>query len=250
MLKFGKNNAKLKNLAKIIGTDVYTFSIPSGHSCPFAFRCLSKAIRGTDGKTTIVDGPNTEFRCFSASSEVLYPSLYDMVWHNWNELKACRSLQGMVELILESIPPKAKCIRIHIDGDFYTPTYFKAWIDVARLRSDITFYAYTKSLPFWVDNRHLIDDNFILTASRGGTRDDLIESEGLREAVVVYSEKEAQELGLEIDHDDSHAMLPSLKHQSFALLIHGIQPAGSKAGKAVRELNGKGSYGKVKNAEV
>ena len=243
MLKFGKNNSKLKNLAKKIGADVYTFSIPSGHTCPFAFRCLSKAIR-KDGKTSIVDGPNTEFRCFSASSEVVYPSLFDMVWHNWNELKSCTSLQGMVELILESIPPKAKCIRIHIDGDFYTPTYFRAWLDVAWLRSDIHFYAYTKSLPFWVDNRSGIPSNFILTASRGGTRDDLIESEGLREAVVVYSEAEAAELGLEIDHDDSHACYPSLKKQNFALLIHGIQPAGSEAGKAVRELNGKGSYGK------
>ena len=61
---------------------------------------------------------------------------------------------------------------------------------------------------------------------------------------MVYSEAEAAELGLEIDHDDSHACYPSLKKQNFALLIHGIQPAGSEAGKAVRELNGKGSYGK------
>lgn len=245
MLKFGKNNAKLKNLAKKIGYDVYTFSIPSGHSCPFAFICLSKAIR-KDGKTHIQDGPHTQFRCFSASSEVIYPALYDMVWHNWNELKACRSLHGMTELILESIPPKARCIRIHIDGDFYTPTYFKAWCDVATLRSDILFYAYTKSLPFWVDNRDIVPDNMILTASRGGSRDDLIDSENLREAVVVYSEDAAKSLGLEIDHDDSHAALPSLKKQSFALLIHGIQPAGSEAGKAVRELKGVGSYGKVK----
>lgn len=245
MLKFGKNNSKLKNLAAKIGCDVYTFSIPSGHACPFAHLCLSKAIV-ENGKRKIIDGPHTQYRCFSASSEVIYPALYDMVWHNWNELKACRSLHEMTVLILESIPVKARCIRIHIDGDFYTPTYFKAWCDVALLRNDILFYAYTKSLPFWVDNRDIVPDNFILTASRGGTRDDLIDSENLREARVVYTEAEAKSLGLEIDHDDSHAALPRLKHQSFALLIHGIQPAGSEAGEAVRALNGKGSYGSKK----
>jgi hypothetical protein len=48
---------------------------------------------------------------------------------------------------------------------------------------------------------------------------------------------------LDIDHDDSHAALPG---PSFALLIHGIQPAGSEAGKAVRALRGVGSYSREK----
>ena len=49
-------------------------------------------------------------------------------------------------------------------------------------------------------------------------------------------------MGLEIDHDDSHAARPDLRHQSFALLIHGVQPKGSEAAKAVVKLKGKGSY--------
>ena len=61
---------------------------------------------------------------------------------------------------------------------------------------------------------------------------------------MVFSEAEAEELGLEIDSDDSHAARPDLQNQSFALLIHGVQPAGSEAGKAVSALGGKGSYGK------
>ena len=77
--------------------------------------------------------------------------------------------------------------------------------------------------------------NLVLTASYGGSRDELIDRHGLRYARVVHSEAEAEDLGLELDHDDSHAMKPG---PSFGLLIHGTQPAGSDAAWAlVRELH-------------
>jgi hypothetical protein len=66
----------------------------------------------------------------------------------------------------------------------------------------------------------------------------------------VFSESEALELGLEIDHDDSHAARPSLKDQDFALLIHGIQPKGTEAAAALKQLKGKGSYSRTKKPEL
>ena len=92
--------------------------------------------------------------------------------------------------------------------------------------------------------------NFVLTASYGGRYDYLIDDNtfNFRSAKVVFSEAEAEELGLEIDHDDSHAARPDLRNQSFALLIHGVQPKGSEAAKALVELKGKGSYRREKNA--
>ena len=63
-------------------------------------------------------------------------------------------------------------------------------------------------------------DNFKLTASEGGKHDDLIESESLRSEKVLFSIEEAQGLGLEIDHDDSHAYASD---KSFAPLLHGTQ---------------------------
>ena len=65
--------------------------------------------------------------------------------------------------------------------------------------------------------------------------------------MVVFSEDEAYERALAIDHDDSHAAVPSWSDNDFALLIHGVQPKGSEAGKAVVALKGKGSYGKAKS---
>jgi hypothetical protein len=49
------------------------------------------------------------------------------------------------------------------------------------------------------------------------------------------------EKGLEIDHDDSHCYDRNCK--KFALLIHGAQPAGSPASKAVQKLKKNGIMG-------
>lgn len=228
LLKFGKGNAKL-------GKEVYTFSLPSGFSCPCALQCLSKADRET-GKIT--DGVATEFRCFSASQEALYKNVRDSRWHNFESLRGLTSEQ-MSSLISLSIPSKANVVRIHVAGDFFSQSYFDAWMSVARSNPDILFYAYTKSLHFWIARHGQIPANMVLTASRGGRKDDLIEQHNLREARVVFSEEEAESLGMEIDHDDSHAMKTG---PSFALLIHGVQPAGSKAASAKRLLKGNGSY--------
>ena len=64
---------------------------------------------------------------------------------------------------------------------------------------------------------------------------------------MVFSEEEAEARGLEIDHDDSHAAVPSWLNNDFALLVHGVQPAGSEAARALSALKGKGSYGRAVN---
>jgi hypothetical protein len=86
----------------------------------------------------------------------------------------------------------------------------------------------------WHENHHKIPDNFYLTASVGGTLDYLIPRYPevfYRVAYVVYTEKQAEEMGLEIDHDDEHCFGP----KPFALLVHNVQRAGSDAQKALNE---------------
>jgi len=237
MLKFseGRSNAKLVALQDRTGKKVYTFSLLSGHSCPFAKDCLSKVVSTEDGPR-IKDGPHTKFRCFSASQEVFFPAVYNQRKHNFDTLKACDSTDEMVELI-ESSMPKCGIVRLHVGGEFFNQKYFDAWVTVANNHSDKIVYAYTKSLPYWI--KRDIPENFRLTASFGGTHDHLIDDYDLRYSKVVFSEDEAKQLNLEIDHDDMHAY----EHgPSFALLIHGTQPAQSEASKAVVQLNGKGSY--------
>lgn len=242
MLRFSPANNKLKRMKENAGIagfligrrKIYSLDLLSGHSCPFAKDCLSKVIVD-NGKRKIQDGPDTKFRCFSASQEVLFPDLYNLRSSNFTSLRQL-SLDEMIALIEPNMPPDLGVCRLHVGGDFFNPTYFYAWVKVARNHKDRLFYAYTKSLSYWIKHRSEIPSNLVLTASYGGRLDDLISQYSLRYSKVVYSEPQAEMLGLEIDHDDSHAADPNKRDQSFALLIHNTQPKGSEAAKALQEL--------------
>ena len=148
------------------------------------------------------------------------------------------------------MPKDAGIVRIHVAGDFFNEEYMHAWYAVALNNPNTLFYAYTKSLRFWLSvNEFPILHNFVLTASYGGRDDHMIDQFNLRFAKVVFSEAEAEELGLAIDHDDTHAAKPSLRDESFALLLHGTQPKGSDASVALKALKGKGSYSRKKGGK-
>lgn len=231
MLNFsrGKYNSKLKSLDYKLGP-LYTFSLLSGKNCPYAKSCKSQ-VSDNNGKLTIRDGPHTEFRCFSASQELVYRNVYNQRKNNWEQLYKTGP-KNYYQLIYDSLPKDGNIFRIHIGGDYFNQTYFDSWLHIALDFPDKIFYSYTKSLPFWIKRIDSIPENFKLTASRGGTKDNLIKEYGLKEAVVVFSVEEAYQLGLEIDHDDNHA----LGEKSFALLIHNTQPKQTKASKALQKI--------------
>jgi len=254
MLKFSNANAKtqaLKNDSELADyltgkRKIYSLDLLSGYSCPYAEKCLSKAVVQPDGKRKIKDGKKTEFRCFSASQEVQYTNVYNSRKHNFDTLRGLH-INDMIHELSQSMPKNAGIVRIHVAGDFFSRDYMLAWYMVAAMNPKILFYAYTKSLRFWLAvNEYPILHNFVLTASYGGRDDHMIDEFNLRSAKVVFSEAEAAELGLAIDHDDSHAAKPTLRDDSFALLIHGTQPAGSQASTALKKLKGKGSYSRKK----
>jgi hypothetical protein len=248
-MNFAEANSKTKKLYKVAGLNkwldrkigkkkakVYSFSILSGVDCPFAKLCKSKANVDDNGKRTIKDGVHTKFRCFSATQEVQYDDVYRTRKENHDIIHSYDTAGEMASSILSSIPEDAGVVRIHIAGDFFSEEYFRAWLMVSSMRPDVLFYAYTKSLKYWVRNRTWIPENLVLTASRGGADDAMIRRHKLRSAKVVFSKQEAEKYGLEIDDDDSTASDPTKRDQSFALLIHGTQPAGTKASKALQKL--------------
>jgi hypothetical protein len=236
-LKFSLGNSKLDGKTLI-------FDLPAGHTCPFAKACLCRVDRET-GK--LQDGEDVEFRCFGASSEVRFKNVRDKHWHNYDLLKTAglRSPRKMADLIEASLAGmKFAKVRIHANGgDFFSLSYFKAWCLVAANHPDKIFYAYSKAIPI-ITREGLKPDNFRVVASWGGTHDELLEQLGYPSARVVYSNEEAEELGLKVDHDDSHAVAAD---HDFALLIHGTQPAGSEASRAREELRRRGWAGYSKN---
>jgi hypothetical protein len=235
-LKFAKGNAKL-------GKETAILSLPAGHTCIGAKDCLALVNRVT-GKLT--DGKDSVFRCYAASSENLFRNVREGRWNNYDKLRG-KSVAEMSEIILASLPSKVKLVRLHQSGDFFNQDYFDAWLIVARKRSALIFYGYTKALPLWVRRLKAIPSNFHLVASYGGKFDSLIAKHGLRSVKVVGTnpnetpDNEAKRLGLELDHDDT---LVWNYNKDFAIALHGTQPAGSLAGKAwqIIKTQGDGGY--------
>jgi len=236
MLKFQKaTSAKVKRIKEWVGkpVNVYAFSLPAGYSCPQALICKSYANRET-GKIT--DGKQTTIRCYAASDEAKSPNARKARWHNFDIIKHL-DFEDIYSELFYSFPSDADICRIHVGGDFYNQKYFDAWVYLAMSKPDVTFYAYTKSLPYWVNTTFSIPANFKLIASRGGRADSLINQYNLREAVIVLSLEEADMEGLDIDHTEQIAIEGD---DNFALLIHGTQPKGSEAGKAIQTLKKEG----------
>jgi hypothetical protein len=216
----------------------HSFSLPSGIACPGALLCRAHVV-DVDGTRSIVDGKNAEFRCHAVAAEVMYRQTFDMRQRNLAILKSLRTSDRMASALLAPLP-YTSILRLHVAGDFFNQRYFDAWIKVASARPHVRFYAYTKSLNLWVARLGSIPENLVLTASMGGRYDPLIAEHNLRYARVVFSESEAIELGLPIDHDDSHAVNPG---SSFATLLHGTQRAGSAASSALTRLKKSGFTG-------
>ena len=141
-LVFGKANAKLRELERVLEVKLVTFSLLSGFSCPYAKECLSQAVENSEGKRHIEDGKHTEFRCFSASQEVQYTGVYNSRKNNMDILEvAAQSYMEAADIIESSLPPKSTCVRIHVGGDVKTQAYFDAWLAVAKRNPTILVYA-------------------------------------------------------------------------------------------------------------
>jgi hypothetical protein len=179
---------------------VYEFNLPSGWTCPFAVACLVK-VDPYDGKMEML---GTQFRCYASASE-RFPSVRDARWQNFHDIKNGVSIR---------LPEGCTHIRIHGSGDFFSQAYFDQWLEVCHQNPNVLFWAFTKSLPFWLNRLGKIPSNLILTASKGGMYDDLIPQYGLRYAQVFASPKDVP-AWMEVDRDDCLAMKNG---DSFALL--------------------------------
>ena len=138
-----------------------------------------------NGKSKMV--PILSFACFSASQEVQYTNVYNLRKNNYDALRRL-DVKEMVKEILSAMPKDMGVCRIHVAGDFFNEDYFYAWLVVANLNPHILFYAYTKSVKYWIANMDFVNErsNFVLTASYGGREDGLIGSQNLRSAKVIF----------------------------------------------------------------
>jgi hypothetical protein len=248
LLKFSGGNSKL---------DWPYLSLPAAYTCPHAVSCKSFAAKAgkkfADGKSLKKASDKTTFTCFAARAQAQYPDLNKKVFSNLKLLNVAEKdggVDGMAKLIADSIEyaglSNVNIFRIHEGGDFYSQSYMVAWIKVAKMFPQINFYTHTTSIPEWAALKSSMPKNFNLIASwddQNETNKELILKNKLRYSKVVYSVEEAKKLNLPIDYDDT---LACCSNKSFALLLHGGQPAGSEASKAVSANKKAGDYEKIK----
>lgn len=173
---------------------VYEWNLPSGFSCPFAKECLVKVDRVT-GKFS---NKSNAYKCYSAMAE-RFPSCRESRWKNYDYVKG-----GGVPVL----PAKAKAVRIHASGDFFNQDYFDMWLQICRDNPSVEFWAYTKSLIYWLWRINEIPKNLVLTASYGGRHDDKIAEYNLKHTKVIKSKTDA--LFLPIDYNDDEARKPNV----------------------------------------
>lgn len=194
----------------IFDPKAWSWSVPSGHTCPGAKDCLAQADRESGSLT---HGKHQKFRCYSAELE-RFPSVRGKYWANY-EATMGREDDEVAAVLQSLLPKSAYLVRIHSAGDFYTQRYFDGWLKFARDNPKVHFYGFTKSVPMWVRRLDLIPTNLILQASYGGKWDAMIDQYKLKYARVVGSSDEARRLGLPVDTDDR---LAAYGNESFALV--------------------------------
>jgi hypothetical protein len=218
--------------------DIPSFNIPAGWTCPGADLCMAKIKKGDDGSRNMEVGKSAALKCFAANLEQRYPAVYNAVQHNFRVLKDAKSAEQIARKLIRAIK-KADFVknkfRIHVHGDFLNKEYFDAWRIVANYMPRIQFYAYTKSIHLLPKKADDMPSNFNITLSMGGKFDKRTDDmEGYHKAHIVKTKEEADNLGLEIDYDDS---LANSGNKSFALLLHGGQIAGTENSKLVTFYN-------------
>lgn len=162
-MKFSKNTKYYDDI-------VYEWNLPSGHTCPSAIECLVKVDRKF-GKFT---NKSKSFKCYAAAER--FPNTRELRWSNF---------ESATKGILPEITLKMNAIRIHASGDFFNQEYFDLWLETCKKHPNVEFWAYTKSLNFWINRIDEIPSNLTLTASRGGKFDDYIEEYNLKNVRVV-----------------------------------------------------------------
>ena len=193
------NPVLVKNTTYYWHNPSWEFSLPAGATCPFAKEC--KVTVGEHCGKFLNDSQS--FRCYAASAE-RFPAVRNSRWRNYRAV-----LAGIMPDLSE-----ATHIRIHMAGDFFSQDYFDRWLSVCWSHQATMFWAFTKSLPFWVARLDNIPPNLNLTASRGGTHDFMIERHGLK-CATVYPCAEDVPTGVPVDTNDFYA---ANGVQSFALI--------------------------------
>ena len=159
----------LKNNAKIFNFSIPAYKTKSGKvTCPFAAACVKYCYAQKGNYTR-----------FPIVQELMEKKYEISKQNNFNSL-----------MNAEIKKKKATHIRIHDSGDFYSIKYLSKWIQIAEYNKEVIFYAYTKSIKFFVNDLFpntdtlALPDNMKIIFSEGSKHDELINIKEHRHARI------------------------------------------------------------------
>ena len=186
----------LKNNAKIFNFSIPAYKTKSGKvTCPFASACVKYCYAQKGNYTRYPIVQEVQEKKYEISKQPNFNSLMNA------EIKK----------------KKATHIRIHDSGDFYSIKYLQKWVQIAEYNKEVIFYAYTKSIKFFV-NGLLLPDNMKIIFSEGSKTDELINAREHRHARIFKTSQELNAAGyIDASENDLQAITENKK---VGLIFH------------------------------
>lgn len=189
-----QQNSKIKHTSIINNAKVKNFGIPSKKTCFGAKACLPY--------------------CYVGKGLYNFPNVQASLHNNWDRTKTDDFIIDMYDELVSSAVTHQ---RIHDSGDFYSKEYLDKWLWLASALPHVTFYAYTKSIPLFI-NRTL-PSNFIVIFSYGGKYDSLIDPTKHRHSKIFKTSKELKKARYhDASVDDLQAINPT--NHKIGLIYH------------------------------
>ena len=193
----------LKNNAKIFNFSIPAYKTKSGKvTCPFAAACVKYCYAQKGNYTR-----------FPIVQELMEKKYEISKQNNFNSL-----------MNAEIKKKKATHVRIHDSGDFYSVKYLQKWIQIAEFNPSIIFYAYTKSIKFFVNDLFpdtdtlALPDNMKIIFSEGSKTDNLINAREHRHARIFKTSEDLNAAGyIDASSNDLQAITDNKK---VGLIFH------------------------------
>jgi len=193
-MKLLTQNAKLKKTSIENNMRVLNFSLPayktkSGKTvCPFAKDCIKY--------------------CYAQKGNYTFPSVIKGLNNRYELSKTDEFVPKMNATIILERPTH---VRIHDSGDFYSVEYLNKWISIANDNKEVIFYAYTKSIKFFINGLKL-PKNLKIIFSEGSKTDNLINVNKHRHARIFKSKELLNAAGyIDASNNDLQAITSNKK---------------------------------------
>tara|TARA_R100000935_G_C2830945_1_gene165045 strand:+ start:1453 stop:2055 length:603 start_codon:yes stop_codon:yes gene_type:complete len=194
-------NAKMKKTSKENKAKILNFSIP--------------AYKTKSGKSTCPFAGGCQAYCYAQKGNYTrFPIVQELM-----EKKYLLSKQDNFPFLINTEIQKKKPthVRIHDSGDFYSPLYLQKWVDIANDNKEVIFYAYTKSIKFFVEG-FTVPTNLKIIFSEGSKTDNLINVNKHRHARIFKTSEELTAAGyIDASSNDLQAITDNKK---VGLIFH------------------------------